>query len=126
LVVRRAVLEAVGPFDPALPSGGDRDLCLRAAAAGFRLSYVPDAVVGHRPRTQMREIWQVNRRIGSGFRRRFPGRLRSLWRDGELRQPLQWVVQCVAEDGPPLRRRHLVAVHTVAMAGRWVGLLTGR
>src|SRR3954447_16461315 len=127
LVVRRSVFDAVGVFDPTLPSGGDRDLCLRAGAAGLRLVYAPDAVVGHRPRTRVREIWQVNRRIGSGMRRRRPEHARApWWRSAELRQPLDWVVQCVAADGPRLRRRQLVGVHAAAMAGRWIGLLTGR
>jgi glycosyltransferase involved in cell wall biosynthesis len=127
LVVRRSVFDALGLFDPTLPSGGDRDLCLRAGTAGFRLVYAPEAVVGHRPRTRVREIWRVNRRIGTGMRRSHPEHdRRGYWRSAELRQPLEWVVQCVAEDGPPLRRRQLAGVHTIAMAGRWIGLLTGR
>jgi glycosyltransferase involved in cell wall biosynthesis len=126
LVVRRSVLDDVGSFDPTLPSGGDREFCLRARAAGHRLVYAPDAVVGHHPRTRIRELWTVNRRIGSGFRRRARVAGHHWWRDAELRQPLEWVVQCVAADGPPLRRRQLVGVHAVAMGGRWLGLLTGR
>ena len=127
LVVRRSVFDDVGPFDPTLPSGGDREFCQRAVAAGHQLVYVPDAVVGHRPRTRLGEIWRVNRRIGSGFHRMIPSaRRRPLWQVPELWQPLDWVVRCVAADGPPLRRRHLVGVHAVAMAGRWVGLVTGR
>jgi len=127
LVVRRSVVDAVGPFDATLPSGGDKEFCQRAVAAGHRLVYVPDAVVGHRPRTQLGEIWRVNRRIGSGFHRLLPtARRRPVWRVPELWQPLDWVVRCVAADGPPLRRRRLVGVHAVAMMGRWVGLVTGR
>jgi glycosyltransferase involved in cell wall biosynthesis len=127
LVVRRAVLDEVGWFDAVLPSGGDREFCLRATAGGHRLVYVPEAGVLHQPRTHLREVWRVNRRIGSGFHRlatRAAGR--RPWRLGELRQPLEWVVQCVADDGPPLRRRQLAPVHAVAMVGRWVGLVTGR
>jgi GT2 family glycosyltransferase len=126
LVVRRSVFDAVGCFDATLPSGGDREFCLRAAAAGHRVSYVPEATVGHRPRTRMREIWRVNRRIGSGFRRSLAMPPHTWWRSQELRQPLEWVMQCVAADGPPLRRRQVVVVHAVAMAGRWIGLVTGR
>ncbi len=127
LVVRRSVIDAVGPFDPSLPSGGDREFCQRAVAAGHRLVYVPEAIVGHRPRTRLGEIWHVNRRIGSGFHRLIPtARRRPLWRVPELWQPLDWVVRCVAADGPPVRRRRLVGVHAVAMVGRWVGLVTGR
>src|SRR4051794_8118764 len=70
LVLRRSVVDDIGPFDPALPSGGDREFCLRARAAGHRLVYAPDAVLGHPPRTRIRELWTVNLRIGSGFRRR--------------------------------------------------------
>jgi glycosyltransferase involved in cell wall biosynthesis len=127
LAVRRRVLDDAGWFDPALPSGGDREFCLRAGAHGHRLVYAPDAAVLHRPRTRLGEVWRVNRRIGSGFHRlaaRTTGR--RPWRLGELRQPLEWVVQCVADDGPPLRRRQLAPVHTVAMVGRWIGLVTGR
>jgi glycosyltransferase involved in cell wall biosynthesis len=127
LVVRRSVIDAVGPFDAALPSGGDREFCRRAVAAGHKLVYVAEATVGHQPRTRLGEIWRVNRRIGSGFHRMMPAaRRRPLWQVPELWQPLDWVVRCVAADGPPLRRRRLVGVHAVAMAGRWVGLVTGR
>ena len=127
LVVRRSVIDAVGPFDPALPSGGDREFCSRAVAAGHRLVYVQEAAVGHRPRTRLAEIWHVNRRIGSGFHRVMPAaRRRPLWQVPELWQPLDWVVRCVAADGPPLRRRRLIGVHALAMTGRWVGLVTGR
>jgi glycosyltransferase involved in cell wall biosynthesis len=125
LVIRRSVFDVVGTFDPSLPSGGDRDFCLRAAAAGCRLVYAPEAVVRHRPRTRLREIWKVNRRIGGGLRRRPSSDRPRPWRDPELRQPLEWVMQCVAADGPPLRRRQLAGVHAVAMTARWVGLLIG-
>ena len=124
LVVRRSVFDAVGRFDATLPSGGDREFCLRAASAGYPVGYATEAVVGHRPRTRMREIWRVNRRIGSGFRRSLA--VPAWWRSEELRQPLEWVMQCVAADGPPLRRRQVAGVHAVAMVARWIGLFTGR
>jgi glycosyltransferase involved in cell wall biosynthesis len=44
---RREVLEAVGPFNARLRSNGDREFCMRATAAGFRLAYAPGAVVRH-------------------------------------------------------------------------------
>lgn len=127
LVVRRSVFDAVGGFDATLPSGGDREFCLRATDAGCSLVYAAEAAVGHQPRTRLREIWRVNRRIGSGFRRSLARSApHTWWRSEELRQPLEWVMQCVAADGPPLRRRQVAAVHAVAMAGRWTGLLIGR
>lgn len=49
LFVRRSVVETIGPFDEAFNPYGweDVDYSLRAARAGFRLRYVPDAVVYH-------------------------------------------------------------------------------
>src|SRR5574337_635467 len=50
LYVRRALLDAIGAFDPAfeLGYGEENDLCLRAAAAGYRNVLCEDALVLHR------------------------------------------------------------------------------
>jgi glycosyltransferase involved in cell wall biosynthesis len=50
LAVRRSVIDQMR-FDGALRSGGDREFCRRAAAAGFTLTYTPQAVVEHPART---------------------------------------------------------------------------
>ena len=49
LYVRRALLDAIGPFDPVfgLGYGEENDLCLRAAAAGYRNVLCDDAFVLH-------------------------------------------------------------------------------
>lgn len=49
LFVRRSVIETIGPFDAGFNPYGweDVDYSLRAAKAGFRLRYAPDAVVHH-------------------------------------------------------------------------------
>jgi GT2 family glycosyltransferase len=48
LCVERAVLDAVGGFDPAYRHAGeDPDFCLRAGRAGFVLGWCPRAVVRH-------------------------------------------------------------------------------
>jgi GT2 family glycosyltransferase len=48
VLVRRDAFEAVGGFDPRFfMYMEDVDLCARLGAAGFRLRYVPDAVVVH-------------------------------------------------------------------------------
>ena len=49
LFVRKSVIETIGPFDEAFNPYGweDVDYSLRAAKAGFRLRYAPDAVVYH-------------------------------------------------------------------------------
>ena len=50
LYIRRALIEAIGPFDPAfgMGYGEENDLCMRAAAAGFRNVLCDDAFVLHR------------------------------------------------------------------------------
>jgi GT2 family glycosyltransferase/glycosyltransferase involved in cell wall biosynthesis len=49
LYVRRALLDAIGPFDPVfgLGYGEENDLCLRAAAAGYRNVLCEEAFVLH-------------------------------------------------------------------------------
>jgi len=126
LFVRRAVIDAVGPFDATLRSSGDLELCRRAVAAGFRVVHAPDAVVRHRPRTTMRDTWALHRRLGAGWRDLARRDQRpSPWRDPALRIPLGTVVDGVAADGPPLRFRQLAPVHALAMAARWTGRLLG-
>lgn len=67
LFVRRSVLDVVGPFRAGAISDGDRDLCVRATAAGFRLAYAAEAVVVHEPR---RRAWDLARRgVRDGFAR---------------------------------------------------------
>ena len=118
LWVRREVLERVGPFDGSLLSSGDVQWGHRAAVAGFPTSYAPDVLVEHAPRTTARQTWQLHKRLGAGWavlREDYP----------ELRQalslPLGAVVDAVAADGPPLRRRQLAPVHLVAMSARRAG-----
>jgi GT2 family glycosyltransferase len=53
---RRALIDAVGPFNEQLRSNGDREWCLRAAATGARFAYAADAIVDHPPRTTAREV----------------------------------------------------------------------
>jgi glycosyltransferase involved in cell wall biosynthesis len=67
LVVRRAVLDRVGPFLERPISDGDRELCLRAQEAGFVLAYSRRAEVWHPPRTRMRELSRRAFRDGYGL-----------------------------------------------------------
>lgn len=127
LFVRRAVFDAVGAFRPELVASGDLELGWRACDAGFRLVYAPDARVRHRPRTTLRDTWRLHRKLGSGFAELARAGLRERpWRDAALRAPLREVTWLVSQDGGYVRRRALVPVHGVAMAGRWMGRLTGR
>jgi glycosyltransferase involved in cell wall biosynthesis len=56
LFVRNEVLRRLGGFNDGLPRNGDRELCMRAAAAGFRLTYEPTATVVHDPRRRARDL----------------------------------------------------------------------
>ena len=55
LAIRREVLDRFR-FDDRLRSGGDRELCRRAVAAGHDLVYTPDAVVLHPARSSARAL----------------------------------------------------------------------
>ncbi len=120
LFVRREVLVATGGFDAALRSSGDRDFGRRAAALGFATVYAPDAVVGHRPRTTLRETWRLHRRLGAGFRATAPAG--TSWRDEpNLHVGWDWVRGRAGTSARPLR-----AAHEVAMLARRVGWWTAR
>lgn len=127
LWVDRAVLSAVGAFDSGLRSSGDLEWGRRASAAGFPLAYAADVVVSHAPRTTLGQTWRLHRRLGSGWAALAArGAWPPPWRDPGLVLPLGLVVDAVAADGPPLRRRRLAPVHAVASAARVTGRLTGR
>ena len=68
LLVRRDVMEAVGPFDAELRSGGDAEWCRRAHAAGHRLAYAEDARVDHPARASLAELRAKARRVAGGAR----------------------------------------------------------
>lgn len=65
LFVRQSVFEALGGFRAGTRSGADRDFCQRAAAAGHRLAFAPQAVVSH-PARRWGELVQKQRRIVGG------------------------------------------------------------
>jgi glycosyltransferase involved in cell wall biosynthesis len=126
LITHSAVLRELGGFDGTLRSSGDRELGHRLSAAGIAVRYCESAWVEHEPRTTLHELWQLHRRLGRGWgdlHRR--GTAPAWWREGGLRIPLGQVVDLVAEDGPPMRRRGLLPAHAVAMTARWTGRLLG-
>jgi hypothetical protein len=67
LLVRRAVVARVGPFNARLRSGGDSEWCLRAVTAGATLAYAADAVVEHPPRAAAGELVRKGLRVGRGL-----------------------------------------------------------
>ncbi|MDX6215825.1 MAG: hypothetical protein QOG99_1409 [Frankiales bacterium] len=122
LLARTDDLRALGGFNAALRSSGDRELGQRAVAGGLRVVLAEDAVVVHEPRADARGTWQLHRRLGAGWRA-----LGAVpwWQEPGLRVPLGRVVELAAADGDPLRRRQIAHVHAVATAARWRGRLLG-
>jgi glycosyltransferase involved in cell wall biosynthesis len=130
LFARAEVFDSLGGFDGSLRSGGDYEFCHRAVAAGFRLGFAGEAVVNHRPRTTLTELWHLHRRLGAGWADLHRRGLRPpWWRDEALRMPtLGMVASGLAADplGPPVpRRRQVLLAHAVTRSARAVGRLTG-
>jgi glycosyltransferase involved in cell wall biosynthesis len=75
MVTTRAMMERVGTFDASLRSGGDREWCNRAVAAGYGAVYEARAVVSH-PARQSAEILKKVKRVSAGTRYSKP---ESLW-----------------------------------------------
>lgn len=61
-----AVLKALGGFDAALKSGGDRQMALRIRDAGYPLLYVPSMVVRHPVRASRAELVRKRQRLSGG------------------------------------------------------------
>lgn len=67
VLVRKRVCDAIGGFNTRLESWGDFDFCRRAAAAGFKLRYAPNAIVRHPARANLKELLKKNRRVARGY-----------------------------------------------------------
>jgi glycosyltransferase involved in cell wall biosynthesis len=127
LFVKRNVFDAVGMFEAGFISGGDFDFCQRATKAGFVITYVDDAVVHHLPRTTMGEFWRLHRRLAVGWRMMArKGNWPRALKDPAMRPRLAAAAEQVAQDGVRIRRRRLLLVHSVVIAARWTGRVTGR
>lgn len=66
LAVPKVVFDEVGLFDEERFSGGDADFCQRALKAGFKLAFVPDAIVYHPARKTWHEYATKVRRMKGG------------------------------------------------------------
>jgi GT2 family glycosyltransferase len=103
IAFQREAFEAVGGFDESFAAGEDIDFTWRLTDAGYRLRWVPDAVVEHEwgdPRRQLRRSFAY----GVGWARLFrkhPRRLKSVFQD----QPVA-VVYPLFLLGTPLAIRH--------------------
>lgn len=65
MCTRRSVVDAVGPFDATLPSGGDNEWGQRAKSAGFPITYAPEVLVRHPARRTLRELHRKMLRVHS-------------------------------------------------------------
>jgi glycosyltransferase involved in cell wall biosynthesis len=68
LAIRRSDFDRVGPFCAELKSYGDREWCNRAIAAGLRLVYADEVVVGHRARRTLTDLIRREVRLEGGSR----------------------------------------------------------
>jgi GT2 family glycosyltransferase len=64
--VPRKVIEAVGPFDATLASGGDGEFGQRVHAAGFPVVYAEEVAVRHPARRAIGELLGKTRRVARG------------------------------------------------------------
>lgn len=110
LVARTDVLAELGGFDPALTVGEDVDLVWRAVAAGWQVRYVPEAVVHHEPRPDLR-AWLEQRygygRSAAALDRRHPGSVAPV-----VLSPWSAAVWGLALVGSPLAGGALAAMTT--------------
>jgi GT2 family glycosyltransferase len=67
LFVRRDVFEALDGFDDSIDEHGDFDFVERAVAAGYRLSYSPEAVVWHPTRDRARSVLRAHWIYSRGY-----------------------------------------------------------
>jgi len=77
LAMPRDRFHAIGGFDPILRTSEDRDFCDRWRHQGYRMMYVPEAVVYHRHMLSFRTFWQQHFHYGRGaflFRRKLARR----------------------------------------------------
>jgi glycosyltransferase involved in cell wall biosynthesis len=64
LGMRRSLYDKVGPLDISVPCCYDTDYCWKAQTAGFKLQFVPDAVVHYRLRDTLRGLYRQGRNWG--------------------------------------------------------------
>ena len=77
LLVRKQVIDEVGPFDARFVSSGDREFGQRVHDAGFEMGYADDVRMYHPTRTSMKSLVKKAIRIGRGkhqMRRLYPER----------------------------------------------------
>jgi GT2 family glycosyltransferase len=134
MAFRRAVFDAIGPFDPALDvgtvtnGGGDIEMLFRVVHAGWALSYTPAALVRHEHRRDRESLRRQLRNNGIGFSAyvvrsmlAHPGErlaFARVWLRWLLRWPVARLARSLLRPGPV--PRDLLAAELV---GAFAGLL---
>ena len=124
LFARRAVIDAVGPFDARLRSCGDREWGNRVRDAGYTLIYDGKARVYHPARRTWGELIRKTARVSGGMftlsRLQGKGRRYSLSvAASELRPPIRHALGLLGDDGPPGLRAKLGVIAALTVR-RWV------
>jgi glycosyltransferase involved in cell wall biosynthesis len=116
LLVRRAVVDDVGPFDERLVSGGDSEFGTRVADAGYAQAYAGDATLYHPVRDSFESLVKKELRVGRGLCQRqeyYPDRF---GRPGVPPRPSG--VKSPDEDaGSPRAKRALFRALSISMTG---------
>lgn len=117
LAVPAAVVRALSGFDERRFSGGDADLCRRALALGYRLVFVPEAVVDHPARDTWQALVTKARRLKGGQLRSGPYRRRALWWVRTFLPPAMAWRRFLAQRDRPWRDRLLACGVQVGLWG---------
>jgi GT2 family glycosyltransferase len=125
--VRRQTFDAVGRFDTRFRGAcEDIDFCWRLLGAGFELCWRPNAIVFHRNRTSMPQLFRQQQAYGrnhAALLRKYPGNLAWTWGD-EL---AAWrdIGKTVREAGRLGFGRSYPSIDLVRKLGQRVGFLQG-
>ena len=110
LAMPAVVLRALGGFDEQRFSGGDAELCRQAVASGYRLTYVPEAVVEHAARNTWGALVTKARRLKGGQLKAGPARRRALWWVRTFLPPMLEWRRFLARRDRPYRERLLASL----------------
>lgn len=134
LVVRREVVDAVGPFDKRLVSSGDLEFGNRVADAGFDLHYAEGVRMYHPTRSSLVSNLKKSVRIGRGryqlsryYPERYGSPVRHLCNPVAYLPPVPWLLDETFRDWEtlPLREKlSLYAVGTLSSLARSYGRVT--
>jgi cellulose synthase/poly-beta-1,6-N-acetylglucosamine synthase-like glycosyltransferase len=126
MFIRREQLQRLGGFAE-LRSGGDRELCKRARERGLTLGYDNDALVWHRPRSSMRQTWQLNRRIGYSLRDLHRLDMHPAWHhDQQMLLSPRWARGTSSDESTRTGVAAAMTVWLTVIGARWVGRTLGR